>query len=205
MTVEREREPLHRRAPVRDVARPVEVVTAGEQQREDHHRRERAVVDSAQNMQRGRERRHPDRHLPGPMAPPNETTRRNEQRDGGHDTERVGERPDGVGREAANETHVLAGKHGMEQVEERSDGDERAHDGRRALVTPPDSERGRPEPDDHRRQVHGREAGRDIERRAGGDLPHDGDRDAGLQVGIRPDPDGEEQRGGSRSMRAQRA
>ena len=153
---EREREPLDRRAAVRHVARPVEIVPACEQQREDHNRRKCAVVDSTQNMQSGRERSHTDRQLPGSMAPPNETTRRNKKRDGGHDTERVGERPDGVGREAANEAHVLTGQYGMKQVEERSDGDEPADDGRRTLVPAPHGERGRPEPDDHRREVHGR-------------------------------------------------
>ena len=194
---ERHAEPLERSAPVRHVAGPVEIVPAGEEQREDHHRCERPVVDSVEDVQRGRQRSDPDCHLPRPMTPANEPPRGDEQRDGRDDAERMSERPDRVGCEVTAEGPSSApGSTAWSEVEQRLDADQRTDDRRRAVVAAADSEGGRSEADDHRRQVHGREASRNVERRAGGDLAHDGDRDARLQVGIGPDPDGEEQRGG---------
>ena len=78
---------------------------------QDHDRGERAVVDAVQHVQGRGERGDSDRDLPGPVTPPNEAARGDEQRDGRDDAERVGERPDGVGREVVHEAGVLAGQH----------------------------------------------------------------------------------------------
>ena len=106
ITASDEPEPLQRQPPRRDVARAVEVVAAGEQQRQDHDRGERAVVDAVQTWSVAESAATRDRDLPRAVAPPHEAARGDEQRDRRDDAERVRERADSVGREVAHEPGV---------------------------------------------------------------------------------------------------
>ena len=180
----------------RHIAGPVEVVATSEQQGEDDHRRERSVVDAVQDMQRGRQGSDPDCHLPGPMPPPHETSRGDEQCHGCDDTEGMGKRPDRVGSEVVHQSHVLAGQHRMQKIEQRANADDEPDDDSCARAPTADGKHSGAESDDHGGQIDRREAGGDVERVSRRDLSHDGDGDAGLQIREGADPDREEERGG---------
>ena len=115
------------------------------------------------------------------------------------------ERANGVGGEVVQEACALSGQHGVEEVEQRPDGDEGADDDGSTPVPAPDRQNRSTETDEHGRQVDRGQARGDVERLPRGDLPHHGNRDAGLEVGERSDPHGEEQRRGQTLDAAQRA
>ena len=165
----------------RRVARPVEVVPAGDQQDEHDRRCERPVVEAVQHVQRGRERRDRRRDLPGAAAAPREPARRDEQRDADERSRRPGQRPDGVGRERVQEARVVAGQHRVQRgsstpptatTSATTSGARRPRRARRAMQR--DRER-----DERGGQVDRLQTRGGVERVAQRDLADDGDRDAG--------------------------
>ena len=133
---QRDREPLEQQMPCRRVSRPVEVVAACEQQGEHDRRRERAVVEAVERVQCCCERGERRRDLPGSPPSPREAARRDQRADGDEDAGGVRQRTDGVRRQRVEQARVVAGQHGVQDVQHGSCADDGRDDERRA---PPDA------------------------------------------------------------------